>query len=279
MKKIFSLLVLMVLIASLITGCKKRKGNPPALPPEESMTIDFSNFQSTGKSASVGFTKGVEDSNWSFVVTQAIIWQSVINTVLAVPVAAFKYALSQTPTFVDTNTWQWSFNVSALSTTFKARLVGQIRSTDVLWQMFITKEGTGAFAEFQWFQGTSKLDGTGGQWILNYSSDFKEPLLQIDWTRTGANIGTVTFTYVRTLNNSRNADPLKGSYITYGKTTGTYNSYYTLHYYDGTGFSDANVEWNSTSKIGHVKCPAFFMDSASPQWHCWDANYANTTCP
>ncbi len=279
MKKLLFLFVIMVLIASLLTGCKKHKGNPPTLPPEESMTIDFSNFQSTGKSGTIQFPKGVENSNWSFVVTQAIIWQTVISSVLAVPVAAFNYAIDQTPTFVDTNTWQWSFNVTVLQSTFKARLVGQIRTVDVFWQMFITKEGTGAFAEFEWFQGTSKLDGTGGQWTLNHSSAFKEPVLKIDWTRTGTNIGSVTYTYVRTQDNSRNPDPLKNSYITYGKMTGTYNSYYAIHFYDGLGFSDANVEWNSTSKIGHVKCPAFFQDTANPQWHCWDANYANIICP
>ena len=54
--------------------------------------------------------------------------------------------------------------------TYTARLTGQIRTSDVAWKMYITKEGTGGFPEFVWFEGTSKLDGTGGQWILNQSS-------------------------------------------------------------------------------------------------------------
>jgi hypothetical protein len=101
-------------------------------------------------------------------------------------------------------------------------------------------------------------------------------VLQIDWTRTGTTVTTVKYTYVRTLNDARATDPFKNSYILYGKTTGNYDSYYTIHYYDGSDFSDVNVEWHSTNKIGHVRCQPFFGDT---NWHCWDARFTNTICP
>jgi hypothetical protein len=275
MKKIVTLFMLMVILVTVPSSCKKDKGNPPSLPPEESMSIDFDNFNS-GKSGGVQLQKGVEDSNWTFAALVAGYFKSLIVSTLAVPVASFGYALDQKPTYIENKTWQWSFNVTALSLTYKARLTGQIRTSDVLWKMYISKEGTGAFSEFVWFEGTSKLDGTGGQWTLNHSSQFQEPVLQIDWTASGTSVTTVKYTYVRTLNNNRVADTFKNSYILYGKTTGTYNAYYTIHYYNGLAFSDVDVEWNSTSKIGHVKCQAYFSDTS---WHCWNALYINTVCP
>lgn len=274
MKKLFTFLVYTVFLVSLFTGCKKNKGNPPDLPPEESMAIDFSNFDS-GKSDVIQLPKGVEDSNWSFVTDRANEWKYVTDNILAVPFTSYPLVSDHTPSYIEDKTWQWSFNFTVLSETYKARLTGQIRTSDVLWKMYIAKEGTGGFSEFVWFEGSSKIDGTGGQWTYNHSSLLQELVLQIDWTRTGATMGTVKYTYVRTLNDSRSPDPFKSSYILYGKMTVTYDSYYTIHYYDGSGFSDVNVEWNSTSRIGHVKCPAFFADS---NWHCWDANYGNIKC-
>lgn len=255
--------MLVVISCSLLTSCKKNKGNPPTLPPEGSMAIDFANFETPG-------AKGINDENWLFVHNRALFWYSdVLKDILLVPVAAFKFALDQNPTYLEEKTWQWSFDVSVLSVTYKGRLVGQIRTSDVLWKMYISKTGTGAFTEFVWFEGTSKLDGTGGQWTLNYGPDNKTALLQIDWTRTGTTINSVKYTYVGAL-------PYKTSSIEYGKLTGTYNSYYKIHYYNGSAFSDVDVEWHSTNKIGRVKCQPYFLDTS---WHCWDNTYTNIICP
>lgn len=278
MKKFISLVLITVLSLGFLTGCKKKKGDPPVLPPAESMTIDFTNFESGKKSGDLySVAKGVENSNWEFAALVAGYFKAVGVITLAVPVASFKLAIDQTPVWLEEKTWQWSFNVSVLSVTYKARLVGLIRTSDVQWKMYVTREGTGGFAEFLWFEGTSKLDGTGGQWILNHSSQFQEPVLQIDWTKTGTAMGTVKYTYVRNLTDNRTADPFKTSYIEYGKTASTtYNAYYTIRYFNGQTFSDMNVEWNTTGKNGRVKCQPYFGDT---NWYCWNSNYINIVCP
>jgi hypothetical protein len=277
MKRTFALFLLTILICSFLTSCKKDKGNPPTLPPEESMTIDFSNFVSGNKSADlISVPKGVENSNWEFAALIAGYFRTIIVGTLAVPVYSFKLVVDEVPAYLDDKTWQWSYSASLLNVTYKARLTGQIRTTDVLWKMYITREGAGGFAEFLWFEGTSKLDGTGGQWILNYSSQYKEPVLQIDWTKIGTAMGTIKCTYVRTLNDNRVADPFKTSYIEYGKKTGTYNSFYNIHYYNGLAFSEMFVEWNSTTRNGRVKCSDHFDDDS---WYCWNGLLVNITCP
>jgi hypothetical protein len=277
MKKIFSLLIILVLASVLLSGCKKDKGDPPTLPPVKSMEIDFSNFETGKKSSDIVFPKGIENSNWEFAALVAGYWRAIIFTTLAVPVLSYHVAINQVPAYLSDRMWEWSYDASVLSVTYKARLTGQIRTDDVDWKMYISKEGgTGAFNDFLWFTGSSKLDGTGGQWTLNYSPQFKEPVLQIDWTTTGTEIGTIKYTYIRTLNDSRQPDLFKTSYIEYGKQTGLYDSYYKIHYYNGADFSDMEVEWNSTGYNGKVKCLQFFTDD---EWHCWDGNYVNITCP
>lgn len=279
MKRIISLLLITVILTTLTTSCKKKKGDPPVLPPEESMTIDFSNFEA-GKSADFSsLPKGVENSNWTFAAGVAGVFKSLIVTTLAVPVAAFKLSIDQTPTYLEDKMWQWSFNVSVVSVTYKARLTGQIRAADVEWKMYVTKEGTGGFAEFLWFSGTSKLDGSSGQWILNHSATYQEPLLQIDWTKSGTSVGTVKYTYIRDKNDNRVTDPFKTSYIEYGKTTSaSLDAFYTIKYYSLVlqAFSNVKVEWSTTGHNGRVQSPEYFGNA---NWYCWNSNLVNITCP
>jgi hypothetical protein len=270
MKKLISFSLVLVLFSVIFAGCKKDKGDPPVLPPYESMIIDFTNFVGGTKGAAQDFSvKGTNTSNWEFAAERAVVWKLLIDLTLAVPVASFKVAVDQTPVYLDKNSWQWSYNVSNLGVTYKARLTGLIGATNVTWKMYIKREGTtGAFPEFIWFEGTSKLDGTGGQWILNESAATPAPFLQIDWTKSGTSIGKITYTSVK------NLSTLKGSYIEYGLTT-PLNAYYTINYFD-TALPDVNVEWNTSDKSGKVKCFAYVGDN---NWYCWNGLKLNIICP
>jgi hypothetical protein len=271
MKKYLSLLFVAILVGGLFTTCKKDKGDPPVLPPEESMLIDFSNFES-GKSGDITELKGVEDSYWAFSALVAGYFRAYITTTLAIPVAAFTHAIDHTPAYLEEKTWQWSFDVPVLSMTYKARLTGQIRTADVLWKMYISRTGTGSFPEFLWFEGTSKLDGTGGTWSLNHSYAQQVPILTIDWTRSGSVVNKVTYTYVKA------GDEFNTSYIEYGKeVSGIYDAYYDIHYYNGVEFVDVDVKWSRSTYAGTVMCNDFFGDS---EWHCWNSSLINlATCP
>ena len=277
MKRHFALVLIIVYSVTFLTGCKKDKGDPPVLPPAESMIIDFGNFESGKKSdASLLIPKGTQNSNWEFAAGVAMIWKAIIFTTLAVPVKSFQLAAGSNPVYLDDKTWQWSYNativINQVSVTYKARLTGQIRTNDVFWKMYISKEGTGSFAEFAWFEGTSKLDGTGGQWKLNQGPQNQVAILQIDWTKTSTSVGMVKYTYIKT------GDPFKDSYIEYGLTTNALNAYYTIHYYNPSyqQFYDLNVEWNTSTYNGRVKSLGYFDNS---DWYCWDGNYINIICP
>lgn len=242
----------------------------PLLPPYESMLIDFSNFSAKNKSIDqISYQKGPENSNWDYAATVAGVWKLIITTTLNVPITAYRLALNQDPTYLGSNTWQWSYIVGVAGVNYTARLTGQVRTSDVLWKMYITKEGVGGFSDFLWFEGTSKLDGTNGQWIFSQGPQTPVVILQIDWTRTGNLIDKVKYTYIK-------IDPFKNSYIEYGLTSNTLNAYYTIHYYNGVKFSDVYVEWSSTTHNGHVRSVDYLGDS---NWYCWDANKINIICP
>ena len=272
MKKLLSLTLILILSACFFTSCKKDKGVAPVMPPLESMTIDFSNFATQKKAAGLlSDQKGTQNSNWDFAATVALVWKQLINATLLIPVTSFKLAVDQDPVFLSGKTWQWSYNVTVASVVYKARLTGEIRASDVLWKMYITKEGSGGFTDFLWFEGTSKLDGTGGQWKLNESSQSTGAMLQIDWTKSGTSVGMVTYTYVKN-------DSFQDSSIEYGLRTSTLNAYYTIHYYNSTmlKFSDVLVEWSTTVFNGRVQSVDYLGDSS---WYCWDASKINVTCP
>jgi len=267
MKKVFTLLLLTAFAGILLTGCKKKQGDPPVLPPEESMTIDFSNFTPLTKSGDFVLQKGTEDYNWSFAVLCTGTFRAA-SLLLTVPVAAFKLAIDEPPVYIENSTWQWSYTYLS---TYNVRLTGKIRSSDVLWNMYVEKTGTGSFDEFLWYTGTSKLDGTGGQWVLNLSNEYPDPILQIDWTRSGSTITSIKYTYIREYeNDGTTADEKNGSFITLSNITGTYDAKFVVHYFNGSGFWDVEIEWSTGGKNGRVKCSAFFSDS---EWHEWDINH------
>jgi len=271
MKKILSLTLVILLISGCFSGCKKDKGDPPTLPPAESMLIDFSDFVSGSKTADPGFeSKGAENLNWE---TAAIIvgtWRTIIAVTLAIPVASFKVAVDQDPVYLSDKKWQWSYNVSAAGVTYKARLTGEIGASEIKWEMYIARETAPTFAEFKWFEGTSKLDATGGQWLLAESNTVTTPILQIDWTKSGTDIGTIKYTYLK-------SGTSNGAYIEYGLNNNPLNAYFNIHYYSTTlvKFSDVNIEWSTSGKNGRIKS----SDYLDGQWKCWDANKVNITCP
>lgn len=269
MKKVFSLIMLFALAVVLFTSCKKDKGEPPVLPPEGSMVIDFSNFATPAKSALyVDGSKGTVNSNWEFASFVASVWNVYLGTSLAVPVASFKAAVDKSPVWIKEKTWQWSFTVNVGSASYKARLTGEIGSSEVIWKMYLSKDGTGSFPEFIWYEGSSEPDGSSGQWILKQSAAVQENFMQIDWEKTGNALGQIKYTYIK-------GDDFKNSYIQYGLGSGNYNAFYNVHYYNGVKFSDVQIEWNTTTKNGRVKSVDYLGDA---NWYCWDSNRINTTC-
>jgi hypothetical protein len=272
MKKFFSLLLIIILPAVLFWGCEK-KGTPPALPPAESMTIDFSYFTTIKKSShDLKGVNAVENTNWTVAAIAAGVWNTILVTYLAIPVTAFEKAIDNKPSYLDNKTWQWKYSVTVLAATYTARLTGQIRTDSIKWEMYIKKDGVGGFDEFKWFEGTTALDGNSGVWILNQSQAVQIPMLKIEWEKNGNDVGNITYTYIKS------NEAFYGSFIEYGRTTGSPDAFFNVHFWEPNRakFVDVNIKWSTTIYTGMVRSIDYFQDN---NWHCWDSGGNDTTCP
>ncbi|MGB5228398.1 MAG: hypothetical protein WBN55_09045 [Eudoraea sp.] len=254
--------------------------NNLALPPYESMVIDFGDFadnSNAGKSTALVYDNKEPNGNWVFSRLVVGVWNTALFTSLAVPVASFKSSFAHSPVDLGDNLWQWTYSVDGFTSEYTARLTGEVTGEEVLWNMYITKVGIGAFGEFLWFSGSSNMDGNSGHWILNESPEKPLAMLRIDWERSNDEIGNIRYTWVRELDEQENDDLFKDSYLKYGLQDGPLNAYFDAHAYDENTevFSDIRIEWSRDTYLGRVRAADYFQDE---EWHCWDANGDDVQC-
>jgi len=264
---LFSLICLLI-----FTACEKdpEDKKAPDIPPLATMYIDLGEMTDITKSIETGKT------NWVYSATTLTVWNALVWSRLALPVAAFESATSYQPEVINdvTWTWQWEYPIPN-NDEYTARLTGTLQTASTIkWEMYISKTGDGTYEDFLWFEGTSATNGKDGQWIVYCSPDYPEKLLQIDWKIEEEQIGEIEYTYLRKLNDSRVSDKFYGSTLAYGlQEDNNFDAFANISAYDfqteQTGSTE--MEWNRTSYWGHVKAELFFGDN---EWHCWD-NYGN----
>lgn len=262
-------LVLLTLILAMVpfAGCKKDKGNPPVLPPAESMLIDFSNFIVPTKSADLPQIKGTNEYAWNFAATVAGTWQSLLRTTLFVPISAFKLAADQSPKNVSGNMWEWKYTSTFSSIEYTARLTGQSTDAGIEWKLYISKKN--GFTDFLWLEGITQQDGNSGSWTLYHSNETPVELLKIDWEKSETGIGYIKYTYLKN-------DSQKNGFIEYGLTENPLNAYYTVSYFNGVKWSDVDIEWSTSLHNGRVRSIDYIL--ADNNWHCWDSNKIDVDC-
>jgi hypothetical protein len=269
MKRLLLMALVIIFPVIYFSSCKKDKGSPPVLPPYESMVIDFSNFTSQKKSADISAVgKGIVNTTWEFAAGVAGVWNNLISLNINVPLAAFESAINYKAVYVSENLWEWSYHFNEGVDSYKAKLQGNISTNSVSWKMYITLEGTGGYTEFLWIEGTSKTDGSGGQWIFKQSPQVALSLFQTDWTKSGDEITSVKYTYIKN-------DTYKDSFIIYSiLSTGNLDASYNIHFSNDL-YSDSDIEWNTITINGRLKCTDYLHNE---NWYCWDSNKSNVQC-
>jgi hypothetical protein len=269
MKKLLLATLIITLPVIYFSSCKKDKGDPPIPPPYESMVIDFSNFSSQKKSGGLSSdTKGTESSTWQFAAGIAGVWNDLISLNLEIPLASYEAVSDNNPSYVSEHLWQWSYDFIVDGVNYKAKLKGDITTNSVSWKMYITKDVSGGYTDFLWIEGTSKNDGSGGQWNFQQNPQTALQLFRTDWTKSGDQVSTVKYTYVKN-------DTNKDSFINYYTiTTSNFDVGYNIHFSDGL-YSDSEIEWNINTFDGRLKCVDYLQDE---NWYCWDSNKINKVC-
>lgn len=254
-------------------------GEAPVQPAYETMALDFSTFVDNGKSTYMKSTDEVQTA-WNFGVayTTVLVWNSILYTSLAVPVVAYQYSFTHVPVYLGDKTWEWSYTLDGSYADFSAKLTGQKRTDDIKWEMRVSYTGANAYEDFLWFEGTSKIDGSEGDWILYHSPVYPEQVLTIDWEAKGDVINNVLYTYVRSQDNNRDPEPFNGSTLEYGVNDAADFYYYNIDYYSEQAgeFVVVNIELNKPDYSGRIKSTNWL--GGDTDWHCWDANYQDIDC-
>jgi len=254
----FTFALAAALIFSL-TSCEKGSSETtPELPPVESMKMDFSDFSEQPASS-----KGTASTTQNFVRSYLTVgfWNVSVTLVSAVPLAAYAHALQQTPTYLDNNAWEWSYEFTLNNVNYAATLTAmRMNNQEFSVEMMI---GYSAFPDqtLKWFDGVVRYDHTKADWT--FYKDGTIPVLAIEWNKDfESDAADLTYTYTEP------EQVESGSFIMWEYIPGAvYDAAYTISMAAGT----TNIEWNVTTIEGRIKEPVFF---GNENWHCWDS-YAN----
>ncbi len=281
MKNNKTLWALFVMVLMVIVSCEKTEDTTSTdaveLPPMESFALDMEDFMADPAESGKSNLTAKTGNNWLYPRVVVGFWNTALFTTLAVPVASFRSAFAHKPIAIADNKWQWSYTVDGFTGQYTSRLTGELRSDEVIWEMYITRTGVESFDEFLWFSGVSARDGSHGEWELNQSAERPNRMLRIDWERENEEIASIRYTWVREMNDNQETDRFKDSYLEYGLQNSDYNVYYNIRAFDENldAFVDVNIEWNRTAYNGRVKSPSYFEDDL---WHCWDTMGEDEDC-
>ncbi|MEP5613943.1 MAG: hypothetical protein ABJP45_16950 [Cyclobacteriaceae bacterium] len=268
MKNLATIILGLFLVSPLLlTNCSSDSdvdpGVAPEIPPLSTlvMDFDFTVEDEGGRTA----TK----ANWGFSVFNVAFWNGAITLTFAIPVASFAESFNHTPTFdTDIQGWVWEYDHTVFGAEYQARLVGKLTTDAVEWDMFITSPGL--FTDFNWYSGTSALDGLSGQWILNQDPTMVKPFIQVDWNRSlSGELADIKYENIAAENIGN------GSSIFFQvDNVGDYDRLYEI--FSSTKSNTTEIEWSSTNKNGRIKDFLLFDDE---EYHCWDENQDDIDCP
>ncbi|MFC1799764.1 hypothetical protein ACFL2Z_02500 [Candidatus Eisenbacteria bacterium] len=276
-KKSLALIMTAIIVVCTFPGCGDDGGTnieytAPDIPPMSSFLMDFSDFAQGRLTAPLPGDMGLDASlprqNWTWAASNVLVWNTLITFGFAIPVAAFLESFNHEATRQPNGSWLWDYNFT-VGVIHLAELYGKIEDDDVVWEMYISREGEGGYTDFLWFSGRSALDGSQGTWTLYQDPDSPTEMIGITWHRD-AEAGTADIRYT----NIVPGGPEYGGYIHYGVTGGDpYDAFYDI--YNKGKENHTNIEWNIDDKYGRVKDPAHFLDQ---DWYCWNGALDDTLC-
>jgi len=267
----FSMLTIVAMLAAMGTSCNKDDDTEPDLPPVSSLAMDFSDFttfpDTTGLKSGSGIADGPYHTNFASSFLTVWTWNLLTGIAMVIPVAAYTEALQQTPAYMGDNEWQWSYSVTILLVSYDVKLkTKRIDNSTYSAKMYISIAG--GFQDFLWFEGVVRYDATHAEWTLY--KDPADPMewLEVEWEMDWEeDTSSITYTYTE----AGHAE--NGSSISFGITGDTdYDAFYSII----GSQSSVEIEMNTGTKAGRIMSHLYFGDT---DWHCWNGDFQNITCP
>ena len=256
--KILRVASIALAVSLLLAGSscnKESEGKQPVLPPLESLVMDFSDFDSP---ASETKSSAASHINFNHAFTSLVFWSGASAVTMALPVTAYAYALEQDAVYLGDNSWEWSYDFQWNSIDYRATLTAVRLSNEEFTAEMVIALSASPEQGVLWFDGVVRYDHTHATW--NIYRDGTVAALGIEWSGD-FELGDKSLQYTYT-------EPGKdetGSFIRYDyHPSEVYDASFTVSLSAGTTL----VQWNTTSKEGHVQDELKFGDAG---WHCWDS--------
>ncbi len=280
MKNLRFVLVL-ALALSLFQSCKKdsttdpQGQEAPELPTQEAFVMTFTDFTDSDTSA-IAREQNTNASNtywhWLYAAGNLVGWNAAIGLTTGLPTLAFFESFKHSPEYQGDGIWLWKYDVTGYDgSTYTAELFAEwLPTSQVQWNMYLSKSGLGGFSQIKWYAGVTENDGSGAVWTL-YHRPFNTsfPVLEAKFTRD-LSTGTETMRYTNINANDANT----GDYIEYRQLPGEeYDRGYDV--YRITKDNLLEIKWNESTKEGRVRDLDHYNDS---DWRCWNGEYRDIDC-
>jgi hypothetical protein len=226
-------------------------------------TAMFEDAQASGASAAASAV----GSNFLTAAVSVTVARAATIVVMAIPVATFAAAASNTPVFED-GAFHWRYSTQVAGQAFEADLSGRGEGTESIWEMRITAPAAiPPLDGFLWYSGRAALSRENGEWHV---FDAQQPssgteILDIDWANPAEDAWALTFTNVNP------AAATVGDRLAY-EVDGDLRA---VRYFDASEAAEIEVEWNAATQDGSIVAPNYNGGERA----CWDTDFEDVSCP
>ena len=249
-KRILVTMLISSLIFSVLVGCGNNDNDEeselPALPPDSSMSMDFSTFDA-GKLAP---SLPIPGKNYMNAAARVLAVDSAVIASLAPAATVFKAAKSATPVSEDDGSWTWKYKVAYMGNEYSAELNGKVVVDENFWSMKINCPTIQPpLTDFEWYTGECASNNTSGTWTYfdyKYPDEAKENG-NIEWSVSLVKESKLVFT-------CENSDSeIFGDILTYSLNGTTA----AMKYYDSSEDITADITWDTITGAGSIQVPKY----------------------
>ena len=251
----------MLVSVTFFAGCgeedKETTTQIPPLPPDSSMSMDFSVFG--GGEMAPGAP--IPGKNFRNAATRVLLVDAMVIATLAPSVTVFKAAKNTTPVEQQDGSWLWSYTITYLGSVFKANLTGRSQISKTLWSMKVTNTSLKMpLDNFEWYTGECSSNNKSGKWQYfdHLAPTEAKEIGTIEWSVLEGTKSKIVFSI--TNQNS----PYIGDTLTYSLEGTTVS----ISYYDASEKITADITWDIVTTAGSVKVPGY----NSGERAYWDEN-------
>ena len=263
MRNLLSSILILCIMLTGLAGCienaaeSENGDTPPELPPDSSMTMDFSAF-GYGKLAP---SAAMSQKNFNAAAGRVLILDLGVIIILAPPAALFKAAQTTTPILQPNGSWLWEYKVKFLGQEYEANLTGRLQGFKTVWSMKVTNLALpNPLDNFEWYYGEAALDNRSGEWHFFDPATPEEAneVLVLEWSVKNNGDGGIM------LSNTNERGEGFGDELSYSVDGTTA----TVEFFDNSENLTAFIEWDLITIAGCIRVPGYNGGKLA----CWNEN-------